>query len=116
MPDVPSSTGEDPAYDRQMQLCKGGIATASPVGQFPTATANKCSSATKVVGVDVLMISGCPNPKDPIVQVIIYTAWNIWKERCRRNSDNRSFERADLCCVIRQDIVNYRMAVLTEGE
>jgi coenzyme F420-reducing hydrogenase gamma subunit len=75
------------------------------VGQFPTATANKCSSATKVVGVDVLMISGCPNPKDPIVQVIIYTAWNIWKERCRRNLDNRSFERADLCCVIRQDIV-----------
>jgi hypothetical protein len=55
-------------------------------------------------------------PQDQHLQLIIYTTWGIWKERCRRVFDTKSVRPAELCSVIRNDILTYRSVDLTEGE
>ncbi|KAF8653131.1 hypothetical protein HU200_062575 [Digitaria exilis] len=40
-------------------------------------------------------------------QIIIYIAWNIWKERCRRVFDNKEMMVSQLVILIRQDISNW---------
>jgi hypothetical protein len=50
------------------------------------------------------------------MQLIIYTAWNIWKERCRRIFDNKSLQSAEICANIRTAVASYHSAILTEGE
>jgi hypothetical protein len=49
------------------------------------------------------------------LQLIIYTTWGIWKERCRRIFDTKSVRPAELCSVIRNDILTYRSVDLTEN-
>ena len=44
------------------------------------------------------------------LQIIIYTAWNLWKERCRRIFDNRALTQDQLVTVITSDIANYYIA------
>jgi hypothetical protein len=43
-------------------------------------------------------------------QVLIYTIWNIWKERCRRVFQNVAISADQLAATIRQDILTYRHA------
>jgi hypothetical protein len=44
-----------------------------------------------------------PNATDR-VQKMVYTVWNIWKERCRRVFDNKGISEAQLQEAIRQDV------------
>ncbi|KAF8731670.1 hypothetical protein HU200_000388 [Digitaria exilis] len=41
---------------------------------------------------------------------VIYIAWNIWKERCRRVFDNKAMSMPQLVLLIKQDIQNWHMA------
>jgi hypothetical protein len=47
---------------------------------------------------------------DEQMQVIIYTIWNIWKERCRRVFQNKALTTDQLIQITRQDILDYREA------
>ncbi|KAF8693487.1 hypothetical protein HU200_038884 [Digitaria exilis] len=42
-----------------------------------------------------------------IQHAVIYTAWNIWKERCRRVFDNKEMTVPQLVLLIKQDIQNW---------
>ncbi|KAF8727899.1 hypothetical protein HU200_018467 [Digitaria exilis] len=39
-------------------------------------------------------------------QTVIYIAWNIWKERCRRVFDNKAMMAPQMVALIQLDIVN----------
>lgn len=54
-------------------------------------------------------------PKAEHIQVMIYTAWNLWKERCRRVFDNKALSPTDLTAIISQDIALYRQAHILEA-
>jgi hypothetical protein len=41
---------------------------------------------------------------------IIYTAWNIWKERCRRVFDKKAVGESQLQDIIRTDVQQWRMS------
>jgi hypothetical protein len=43
-------------------------------------------------------------------QKLIYTIWNIWKERCRRMYDNRAMTQTQLQSTIQLDVAQYAMA------
>ena len=61
-------------------------------------------------------LSQQPHPDSAqLLQVITYTAWNIWKERCRRVFDNRAMSIDQLVSIIKIDIANYRAAHVTRG-
>lgn len=44
------------------------------------------------------------------LQVLIYTAWNLWEERYRRVFDNKTLNSGQLLDIIKQDIIAYRVA------
>jgi len=44
------------------------------------------------------------------LQVLIYTVWNLWKERCRRVFDNKAMSQVQLTAIIKSDITNYSLA------
>ncbi|CAM0146855.1 unnamed protein product [Urochloa decumbens] len=44
------------------------------------------------------------------LQAIIYSAWNIWKERCRRVFDNKAITANQLIDLINQDVAAYKAA------
>jgi hypothetical protein len=44
------------------------------------------------------------------VQKLIYTAWNLWKERCRRAFDNKVTDASNLQSLIRSDVLQWRLA------
>lgn len=46
------------------------------------------------------------------MQIIVYTAWHIWKERCRRAFDKKAVSPTDLVHLIQADILAER-SVLT---
>ncbi|KAF8715442.1 hypothetical protein HU200_027092 [Digitaria exilis] len=46
-------------------------------------------------------------------QTVVYIAWNIWKERCRRVFDHKSLTISQLILLIRQDIQNWQTAHTT---
>lgn len=46
-------------------------------------------------------------------QIITYTIWNVWKERCRRFYDNKALTARQLAGLIRQDIEALRAALST---
>jgi mannosylglycoprotein endo-beta-mannosidase len=48
--------------------------------------------------------------RDNHTQVIIYTLWNIWKERCRRVFQNVGMLEEQLVVCIKNDILAYRQA------
>ena len=56
--------------------------------------------------------TGQVEPKEHI-QIMIYTAWNLWKERCRRVFDHKELSVDQLVAIIRNDISNYRVAHAT---
>ena len=58
--------------------------------------------------------SGQVEPKEHI-QIMIYTAWNLWKERCRRVFDHKELSVDQLVAIIKSDISNYRMAHATDS-
>nr|TKW00067.1 hypothetical protein SEVIR_8G084500v2 [Setaria viridis] len=62
-----------------------------------------------------LMISAGTASREEQIQTMIYTAWNIWKERCRRVFDNKALSLTDFSAVIRNDIAMYKQALLSEG-
>jgi hypothetical protein len=43
-------------------------------------------------------------------QKVIYTTWNIWKERCRRVFDNKAMTESQLQNVIKNDVDQWRIA------
>ena len=43
-------------------------------------------------------------------QIVTYTIWNIWKERCRRVYDNKALTATHLTCLIQQDVAALRLA------
>jgi hypothetical protein len=43
-------------------------------------------------------------------QKVIYTTWNLWKERCRRVYDNSALTEAQLQEAIRVDVVQWNKA------
>ncbi|KAF8701016.1 hypothetical protein HU200_033908 [Digitaria exilis] len=49
-------------------------------------------------------------------QTVVYIAWNIWKERCRRVFDHKSLTISQLILLIRQDIQNWQTAHTTWEE
>ena len=50
---------------------------------------------------------------DQHLQAIIYTAWNLWKERCRSVFDNKAQRPSQLVEVITQDLHDFRLARAT---
>jgi hypothetical protein len=48
--------------------------------------------------------------KQTTEQRIIYAAWNIWKERCRRIYDNKAMSVNQLICTIKSDTDIYQVA------
>jgi hypothetical protein len=44
------------------------------------------------------------------MQVIIYTIWNIWKERCHRVFQNKALTTDQPMQITRKDILDYREA------
>jgi hypothetical protein len=44
------------------------------------------------------------------LQVVIYTTWNIWKERCRRVFPGTGITFDQLAGIIKHDILAYRVA------
>ena len=48
--------------------------------------------------------------QDENMQVIIYTIWNVWKERCRRVFQNKAINYDQLVQITQQDIIAYREA------
>ncbi|KAF8695074.1 hypothetical protein HU200_037682 [Digitaria exilis] len=50
-----------------------------------------------------------PQRSSIIDQAVIYIAWNIWKERCRRVFDNKELDVNQLVVSIKQDIANWNM-------
>jgi hypothetical protein len=44
------------------------------------------------------------------LQVIIYTVWNVWKERCRRIFQNIATNADQLAGLSKQDVLAYRAA------
>jgi hypothetical protein len=46
-------------------------------------------------------------------QIITYTTWNIWKERCRRVYDNKAMTETQLTALIRQEVAAFRQATET---
>jgi hypothetical protein len=47
---------------------------------------------------------------DEHMQVIIYTIWNIWKERCHRVFQNKALTTDQPMQITRKDILDYREA------
>ncbi|KAF8730793.1 hypothetical protein HU200_016656 [Digitaria exilis] len=45
-----------------------------------------------------------------LYQILLYTAWHIWKERCRRVFDNKTMAPTDLATIIQGDILAQRVA------
>ena len=45
-------------------------------------------------------------------QIITYTVWNVWKERCRRFYDNKAFTALQLTSLIRQDVAVLSAALI----
>lgn len=43
-------------------------------------------------------------------RLLIYTAWHLWKERCRRVFDNKSLQPSHLASIIQSDISAERLA------
>jgi hypothetical protein len=50
------------------------------------------------------------NERQSHLQAIIYTIWNVWKERCRRVFQNIAISPEKLVGIIRKDIFAYREA------
>ena len=48
------------------------------------------------------------NPKR--AQIVVYTAWNLWKERCRRVFDNKAMDVQHLLDSIKDDIQSLQFA------
>jgi hypothetical protein len=48
--------------------------------------------------------------RDKHLQVIIYTVWNVWKERCRRIFQNIATNADQLAGLSKQDVLAYRAA------
>jgi hypothetical protein len=48
--------------------------------------------------------------RDKHLQVIIYTVWNVWKERCRRIFQNIATHADHLAGLSKQDVLAYRAA------
>jgi tRNA(His) 5'-end guanylyltransferase len=47
------------------------------------------------------------------LQVIIYTLWNIWKERCTRVFQQIGINADQVPALSRQDVLTYRVANTT---
>ncbi|KAF8780482.1 hypothetical protein HU200_001607 [Digitaria exilis] len=47
---------------------------------------------------------------DTTEQAVLYIAWNIWKERCRRVFDTKEMNASQLVLLIKQDIQNWHTA------
>jgi hypothetical protein len=43
-------------------------------------------------------------------QQVLYTIWNIWKERCRQVFDNKGVPAQQLQATIRLDVAQWRIA------
>jgi hypothetical protein len=43
-------------------------------------------------------------------QNVIYTAWNLWKERCRRVFDNKALMETQLQELIKEDVAQWDIA------
>lgn len=46
------------------------------------------------------------------LQILVYTVWHLWKERCRRAFDNKPISPADLVQKIQGDIIAERLATM----
>jgi hypothetical protein len=57
--------------------------------------------------------AGQAQPKEHL-QAIIYTTWNLWKERCRRVLYHKEFSVDQLVAIIKNDISNFRVAHETD--
>ena len=51
-----------------------------------------------------------------LLQVIIYAIWNIWKKRCRRVFQQQAATYHHLALRIREDVLNYELALQEVGE
>ncbi|KAF8690821.1 hypothetical protein HU200_041216 [Digitaria exilis] len=61
------------------------------------------------------LMLGAGNAQADHVQLLVYTAWNLWKERCRRVFDNKGMSPANLVAIIQQDIALYKQAHTQEN-
>jgi hypothetical protein len=50
------------------------------------------------------------NPQNLRATIIVYTAWNLWKERCRRVFDNKAQNEQNLVAVIKADVLEHQRA------
>jgi hypothetical protein len=54
------------------------------------------------------------------VQKVVYTTWNLWKERCRRVFDNKGLTAMDLQGLIVHDVAQWcaawRCTAMADGE
>ncbi|WVZ83488.1 hypothetical protein U9M48_030630 [Paspalum notatum var. saurae] len=46
-------------------------------------------------------------------QAVIYAAWNIWKERCRRKYDNKAMTAVQVANLVKQDLSLFLMATVS---
>ncbi|KAF8652259.1 hypothetical protein HU200_062895 [Digitaria exilis] len=57
-----------------------------------------------------LIHTNAGQPETSRVHIITYTAWNLWKERCRRVFDNKAYMPQQLLECIRHDVGALRYA------
>ncbi|KAF8645956.1 hypothetical protein HU200_066047 [Digitaria exilis] len=61
----------------------------------------------RVIGWELISSTGLTHAH---TQLIIYTLWNLWKERCRRVFDNKTLSPIDLARVIKEEIAAEQLA------
>jgi hypothetical protein len=50
------------------------------------------------------------NTSSQTEQAVLYIAWNLWKERCRRVFDNKEVGVSQLVIFIKEDMTNWHLA------